>query len=78
MARIQTPVRPIQVDYQCEKCDDGRMRPTGQTLMSDPPQFPHKCTNCENTITFNEKYPTVRYALEGELIDFDNYKQQTL
>ncbi len=78
MALEQTPIRTIQVDYRCDECDQGHYRPEGHMLMSSPPKFPHNCNNCGHTQTFTEKYPTVRYALEGELLDLNNYKQQTL
>lgn len=78
MALEQTPIRTIQVDYKCDECGKGHYRPVGHMLMSSPPQFPHNCNNCSHAQTFTEKYPTVRYALESELLDLDNYKQQTL
>ena len=77
MPREQMPLRPVRVDYKCDKCGAGYMRPTGVLLTSNPPQFPHRCNNCDAHQNFTEKYPTVRYAAEGELLDLDNYTQQT-
>ena len=78
MGRKQTPLRPIQIDYHCDECEHGLMRPVGHMLMTDPPQFEHKCTECGYLMVFNERYPTVRYALEGGSIDLENYTQQRM
>ena len=78
MPREQMPIRPIQVDYRCDLCNVGFYRPNGINLTSMPPQFPHKCTKCGDEKTFTEKYPAVRYAREGELLDLDEYLQQTM
>lgn len=78
MPREQKPLRPIRVDYRCDKCGEGYYRPAGIMLSSNPPQFPHACSKCDDRMTFTEKYPTVRYALEGELLDLGKYEQQTL
>lgn len=65
----QVPVRPIQVLYICDSCDTGQYLPTGSMLLSDPPQFPHECSVCGDKRTFMEKYPTLRYVREGELLN---------
>ena len=78
MPREQKPIRPIQVDYRCDKCGEGHYRPTGMMLASNHPQFPHACNKCDDRKTFSERYPTVRYALEGGMLDLENYQQQTL
>ena len=78
MSRVQRPLRPIRVDYRCDKCDAGHMRPTGVMLLSDPPKFPHQCEVCGEAQTFTEKYPTIQYAEEGELLNLRNYRQNTL
>ena len=53
-------VRTYLVDYTCDKCDVGKFRPK-QMLMSDPPQWVHECTTCEEQKTFNLKYPYTDY-----------------
>lgn len=60
----KTPVKVIQVNYHCDECPDGSMLPTGITLTSYPPQYPHKCTNCGATKTFNTIYPYLEYIPE--------------
>jgi hypothetical protein len=80
MALEQTPIRPIQVDYKCDECGNGYYRPTGNMLLCDPPKYPHRCNNekCDGNKVFTERYPTVRYAREAELLDLDNYIPQTM
>lgn len=78
MPREQRPLRPIWVDYRCDACDTGHMRPTDVMLMSSPPQFPHRCDACDAPGTFTEKYPTIKYAEEGDLLNLNNYRQNTL
>lgn len=68
MAETFTPVRPVSVDYECDKCHNGHMRSTGVMLTSDPPQYPHECDECGHAQTFDRMYPYVYYetAPEGE------------
>ena len=55
-------VKQVQVDYQCPKCKKGYLRPTGMALTTYPPQFPHKCNNCDYMETFRDKqYPYIDY-----------------
>lgn len=78
MPREQKPIRPIQVDYLCDKCGVGYYRPVSAQLMANPPQFPHECTDCDDKKTFTERYPTIRYAWEGQLLDLEKYTQQLM
>jgi len=78
MPREQTPIRPIRVDYRCDECREGFYRPTGALLMTSPPKIPHECNVCHHKQTFTERYPTIRYSKEGEIIDLKNYQQDTL
>ena len=55
-------LRTIEVDYECPNCEVGKLRPTGKKLLSNPPQYPHKCTECEYKETFRGKtYPYIVY-----------------
>jgi uncharacterized protein (DUF983 family) len=57
MCKMETikKVKTIQVDYECPKCQVGK-------LLSQPPQYPHKCTECDFTETFIDKtYPYITY-----------------
>ena len=77
MPRVQQPLRPVQVRYICDECEQGDYLPNSTMLLSDPPQFPHTCNSCGHKKTFLEKYPAIRYCREGEVLDLENYKQQT-
>lgn len=52
-------VKTSQVDERCPVCGQGWMRPTGIVLTSNPPQFPHKCTNCDYKQTYSVRYPYI-------------------
>lgn len=52
-------VQATQVDERCPKCGQGWMRGTGIVLTSNPPQYPHKCTNCGYTQTYGVQYPYI-------------------
>lgn len=57
MAEIHTPAKVVIVAYQCDKCDEGQMIPTGVALMSYPAQYPHKCNRCGHEQIFRQPYP---------------------
>lgn len=61
----KTPMKVVQTDYHCDECADGYLRPTGVMLASNPPQYPHKCTCCDATKTFRERYPIISYTPEA-------------
>jgi hypothetical protein len=59
---VKNEVKTVRVDYLCPKCEKGFLRPTGQVLSSNPPQYPHKCNNpdCDYYETFMGKtYPYI-------------------
>lgn len=54
-------VQVYKVDYICDECGEGRMRSTGQALLSKPVMYPHECTHCGAKKTFRGiTYPTKR------------------
>lgn len=59
MAEREVVVSPVQVEYVCDICHRGTMQPTGKTLLSDPPQYPHECSVCGYATTFRRTYPNV-------------------
>lgn len=59
MKEIKKPVREYIVHAMCE-CG-GEFIPGDMVLMSDPPQYPHKCNKCGTSATFNKKYPSIEY-----------------
>jgi hypothetical protein len=55
---------PVHVDCVIARCGcGGEMRPTGQLLLSHPPQAPHQCDRCQRTAVYAERYPLVRYRV---------------
>lgn len=74
MSFKQTPLRPIQVVWMCDKCEVGEYRPHGKnTYLTDPMQFPHKCNKCGHEAIAHEKFPALRWAKEGELLDLNEF-----
>lgn len=68
MAEYTYPVKPIGVDYACDKCHNGKMTYV-KMVFSGPPEnrqtmFHHKCSNeqCGHEQELAEKYPTVRFV----------------
>lgn len=53
------PVSVVRVQRHCD-CG-GVMESWGICLTSDPPQYPHKCTHCGVSETFNKTYPYIEY-----------------
>lgn len=43
--------------YICDKCGKGNMKPTGKTLLSNPPIFEHRCEHCGEIKEFKNCYP---------------------
>lgn len=51
---------PVELHLLCDKCNT-EMEFLGQTLLSDPPQFPHKCPKCEHIMVMDSQYPHIEY-----------------
>ena len=60
MGEMVAESKVLQVFMICDKCGKGEMRPTGKVLMSNPPQYPHKCVVCGNTENLLHQYPYQR------------------
>ena len=59
---IRRKVKTVMVEYQCPECKVGKLEPTGRCYSTAPPQYPHKCTDCDYTETFFGKtYPYLDY-----------------
>ena len=52
------------VDYLCDKCSEGWMRPNGIAYMSYPARYVHICNKCGNKDVFTENYPVTRLIEE--------------
>lgn len=62
MAERNFPIQVVGVEYICDKCGIGTMKPHGEVAwLTDPVQYPHSCTKCGATIALNERYPLVRH-----------------
>jgi hypothetical protein len=59
MGEVEREVCTFKVDYRCDHCPDGVMRPTGIVYDNVPPQYPHYCTTCGHTATFPQRYPRI-------------------
>ena len=47
MAKEKYTVNTYEIDFKCDVCGKGYMRPlVGTILPSWPPQYPHKCNKC--------------------------------
>lgn len=57
MSEIKQEVRTFVVNYKCDSCGNGYMKFTGGSLLSCPPQYPHRCTFCDAAKTFKTTYP---------------------
>jgi len=61
MSEHVTEMTAHRVNYVCDSCGEGFMRPTNAVLMSDPPQYPHRCSSCDTPKTFRVLYPRIEY-----------------
>jgi hypothetical protein len=58
MAEVIREALPVEIDYVCDDCGQGRMRRSnGVTLFSDPPQYEHACDHCGAVKRFRVSYP---------------------
>lgn len=56
MKEKEIPIRQVCVVAECD-CGKGTMRLTGTSLLTDPPQYPHRCTVCSKTENLLAMYP---------------------
>lgn len=69
MPITEQAIENFELDYVCDTCGIGNMRPEGACWMSSPPQFPHRCNNpeCKAEQVFSDvRYPTTAYRRTGE------------
>ncbi len=62
MGERRTTVTARQVWYTCDECNGGVLELTGTALLSDPPQFPHKCTYCGKETVLPKAYPFIEFV----------------
>jgi hypothetical protein len=61
MTEVKRKLIPYRVNYVCDKCVKGHMKPTKEVLLSNPPQYPHVCDYCGEKKTFWKRYPRIEY-----------------
>jgi len=54
-------VKPVGVEYACDKCGEGNVFPTGLIAPSQPPKFEHVCSNCGERALLDKQYPHVTF-----------------
>lgn len=54
-------VKTFEVDFQCPKCAEGRLRPSGIAFMTYPLKYPHRCNKCEYEEVFRVQYPYIKH-----------------
>ena len=57
MPEVRIPVDTYMARYMCDECDGGEMKGDGIVLTSNPPQYPHTCTDCGARKIFMSSYP---------------------
>lgn len=65
MSETEKQLEAYEVDYACDQCGLGSMRPTGVVFETYPPKYPHACTHCGATQLFFKRYPETRYRTTG-------------
>ena len=66
MPEVKRVVKPIEVNYLCDKCENGMMQKVGET---DPEsgETEHRCLICGHSQTFKWLcYPRIDYMGENE------------
>lgn len=63
---VKKEVKVFHVEYACDACGEGKLKPTNMALSTYPAQYPHKCDKCGIGQTFFHRYPrTVYEEVEG-------------
>ena len=73
MSEIKKLARPFKVEYVCDKCGAGLMRPTGYAFSTNPPKYEHSCnhTLCDNKMNFFKTYPALEFEIVEDLCGND-------
>lgn len=62
MVLTKKRVETYKIELVCEECGIGTMLPSGMALMSSPPKYPHKCSECGHAITVEgATYPAFEF-----------------
>ena len=61
MPEVIKPVRPVEVNYVCDKCGHGMMKSLGQ-MDPETGEVPHNCMICGDEHVFKwVSYPKIDY-----------------
>ena len=52
------------IEYICDKCHAGKMKPTNIMLTSTPPKYEHVCPYCNSKAILDHTYPRTVIILE--------------
>lgn len=66
----------LVIDNICDECGKNVMRPTGEVLQSNPPQYVHKCLGCGHTANYLITYPASKYILTEPFRDPTEIEKQ--
>jgi hypothetical protein len=61
MPEEKKPLKSFSIDYICDVCGKGHMRPTGVVYERMPPLFVHECDKCGQGMNLDHHYPYVRH-----------------
>lgn len=61
MSERDYDVRPVGVEYVCDECGVGLMMHTNMAIMSNPPQYPHHCSDCGAVKNLEQMYPMLKW-----------------
>lgn len=66
MPEVKRVVKPVEVNYVCDKCEHGMMQKSGE-MDSASGEIEHKCMICNHKQTFKwVSYPRIDYIAEEE------------
>lgn len=62
------PIKGMQtIEFECDVCCQGYMKPTGIMLTSLPPKYQHECNVCKAIQNFDCSYPRTVLITENKL-----------
>jgi len=54
------PTETVIIEYICDTCSIGAMKPTGKALLCKPPLYVHKCDSCGVVANLRRGYPMTK------------------
>lgn len=59
-------VKTFEIDYTCDHCETGLMRPSGAVILQNGFQFPHTCNYCGQRENYPVTYPYLKKIISNE------------